>query len=380
MVNVGPILAFNAGSSSLKVGLFDATASVRLGEASLSWSLEESTAGEQRDAVLQLIVEVGATNVAAVGHRVVHGGTRFPGPVRIDDSVRSAIEDLAPLAPLHNPAALAVIDAVAAILPGVPQVATFDTAFHQTLSPAAYLYALPFSWYERWGVRRFGFHGLSHAFCAQRAAEVLDVPGDRLKLITAHLGSGCSLAAVAGGHSMATTMGFTPLDGLMMSTRPGSVDPGILTFLLSQSYVTTETLESSLQHESGLKGVSGLSGDMRELLAARAAGHKQAMLAFDLYVTRLREEIAAMATHLDGLDALIFTAGVGEGAAEVRAAACAGLGWIGIALDEAANAAAAPDVDVADARSRVRVLVIHTQEDLMVARQTHDVIVAGREA
>ncbi len=228
----GPILAFNAGSSSLKVGLFDAEADERMGEASLSWSPGTSDAEANRIAVHQLIEAVGATNVSAIGHRVVHGGTCFPGPVRIDETVRSRIESLSPLAPLHNPAALAVIDAASAELPGVPQVATFDTAFHQTLPPAAYFYALPFDWYEEWGVRRFGFHGLSHAYCAQRSVELLGVPADRLRLVIAHLGSGCSLAAVAGGCSVATTMGFTPLDGLVMSTRPGSVDPGIMSFLL----------------------------------------------------------------------------------------------------------------------------------------------------
>jgi acetate kinase len=371
---VDPILAFNAGSSSLKVGLFDAAASQRIGEAGLSWSPGDSDAEANRDAVRRLIEAVGATTVSAVGHRVVHGGTCFPGPVRIDETVRAGIETLSPLAPLHNPAALAVIDAIAAELPGVPQVAAFDTAFHQTLLPDSYLYALPFAWYEEWGVRRFGFHGLSHAFCAQRSVELLGVPADRLRLVVAHLGSGCSLAAITGGYSVATTMGFTPLDGLMMSTRPGSIDPGIMTFLLNQGHLTTEGLEEALQRESGLKGVSGLSGDMRELLAARAAGHLRASLAFDVYVNRLREEIAAMATHLGGLDALIFTAGVGEGAAEVRAAVCTSLDWIGINLDEAANVSAVPDIDIATAHSQVRVLVIHTQEDLLVARQTRDVL------
>jgi acetate kinase len=370
----GPILAFNAGSSSLKAGLFDAAAEKRIGEASLSWSHGGSDTEAHRDAVQRLIAEVGAKDVSAIGHRVVHGGTRFPDPVRIDEEVRAGIEDLAPLAPLHNPAALAVVDAVAADLPGVPQVATFDTAFHQTLPPAAYFYALPFSWYEQWGVRRFGFHGLSHAYCARRAVEVLGIPESRLRLVIAHLGSGCSLAAVAGGRSVATTMGFTPLDGLVMSTRPGSIDPGILISLLSQDQLTPDELDQALQRESGLKGVSGLSGDMQELLVARTAGNRRAVLAFELYVTRLQEEIAAMVTHLKGLDALIFTAGVGEGAAEVRSTACSGLGWMGIAIDEDANTCAVPDVDISAAKAQVRVLVIHTQEDLMVARQTRDVL------
>ena len=218
----------------------------------------------------------------------------------IDATIRAEIEELTSLAPLHNGPALAVIDDVARLLPGVPQVAAFDTAFHATLPPHAYLYALPYEWYERWGVRRFGFHGLSHAYCAGRAAELLGRPLAELKLVTCHLGSGCSLAAVDGGRSIATTMGFTPLDGLVMATRPGAVDPGVLTYLLAENRMTLPELEEALYHQSGLKGVSGRSGDMREILAARARGDARAALAFDLYVERLREGIGAMAASLAG--------------------------------------------------------------------------------
>jgi acetate kinase len=374
-VNVGgQILVLNAGSSSLKLGMFDATAEEQLAEKQVSWAVDEEVGHE---AVLRdLVADIDLKGIAAVGHRVVHGGTRFTQAIRIDDAVRAEIEALASLAPLHNRAALAGIETISHLLRGIPQVAAFDTAFHATLPPRAYLYALPYAWYERWGVRRFGFHGLSHAYCAGRAAELLGLRLAQLKLVTCHLGSGCSLAAIDGGRSIATTMGFTPLDGLVMATRPGSVDPGILTFLMMRGQLTPEGLQRALQHESGLKGVSGLSGDMRELLAARAAGHRQAALAFDLYVSRLREGIAAMTTHLGGLDGLVFTAGVGEGAADVRAAACAGLGWMGIGLEAAANARAVPDADVTASDSRVRVLVVHTREDLMVARQTRAVLEA----
>jgi acetate kinase len=361
-VNVGgQILVLNAGSSSLKLGMFDATAEEQLAEKQVSWAVDEEVGHE---AVLRdLVADIDLKGIAAVGHRVVHGGTRFTQAIRIDDAVRAEIEALASLAPLHNRAALAGIETISHLLRGIPQVAAFDTAFHATLPPRAYLYALPYAWYERWGVRRFGFHGLSHAYCAGRAAELLGLRLAQLKLVTCHLGSGCSLAAIDGGRSIATTMGFTPLDGLVMATRPGSVDPGILTFLMMRGQLTPEGLQRALQHESGLKGVSGLSGDMRELLAARAAGHRQAALAFDLYVSRL-------------LDGLVFTAGVGEGAADVRAAACAGLGWMGIGLEAAANARAVPDADVTASDSRVRVLVVHTREDLMVARQTRAVLEA----
>ena len=368
MSRSGQILAINAGSSSLKLGLFDAADETQLAEAETDWDLRREGGAEA--ALESLLADLDVAEVIAVGHRVVHGGARFPHPVVLTPAVRAEIEALTALAPLHNRPALAVIDAVARAFPGVPQVAAFDTAFHATLPPRAYLYALPYEWYERWGVRRFGFHGLSHAYCAARTAELLGSPLAELRLVTCHLGSGCSLAAIADGRSVATTMGFTPLDGIMMATRPGAVDPGILTYVLGKTSMDAAEMESILYRESGLKGVSGLSGDMREILAARAADEARAALAFDLYVTRLREGIAAMAAALGGLDALSFTGGIGEHAAEVRAAACANFGWIGLALDEAANAAAVADVDVATAESRARILVLHTREELMVARET----------
>ena len=256
----------------------------------------------------------------------------------IDADVRAEIEELTSLAPLHNGPALAVIDESRGMLPGVPQVAAFDTAFHATLPPHAYLYALPYEWYEQWGVRRFGFHGLSHAYCAVRAAELLGLPLAQLKLVTCHLGSGCSLAAVAGGRSIATTMGFTPLDGLVMATRPGAVDPGVLTYLLAENRLTLPELEEALYHQSGLKGVSGRSGDMRADSRRPRRGRFSCR-------ARLRPLCGAAAGRdrrdggrAGGIDALVFTGGVGEHTTEVRAAACDAFAWVGLTLDDAVNA------------------------------------------
>jgi acetate kinase len=294
--------------------------------------------------------------------------------VRIDAGVKRTIGELAPLAPLHNPPALALIEALERALPGVPQVAAFDTAFHHTLPPHAYLYSVPYAWYERWGVRRFGFHGLSHAYCAARAAEMLDRPIERTKIVTCHLGGGCSLAAVDGGRSVATTMGYTPLDGVPMGSRSGSVDPGLLLSLLEQGKLEVDALREALSHNAGLKGISGLSADMRDVLKAKAQGNRRAALALDVYAARIREAIAAMAAAMSGVDALVFTDGVGENCPQVRAAIAAPLGWIGIQLDTAANDRARPDADVAAQEARVRVLVIHTREELMVARETRRVL------
>ena len=370
------ILTLNAGSSSLKLGLFAASGEEQLAEARVGWEPDQTDG--HATPLRQLLAGVDLEAVAAVGHRVVHGGARFTDAVLIDPDIREEIAALAGLAPLHNRPALDVVAATAAMLPGLPQVAVFDTAFHATLPPSAFLYALPYAWYERWGVRRFGFHGLSHAYAAGRAAELLGRAAADLKLVSCHLGGGCSLAAIAGGRSVATTMGFTPLDGVVMATRPGAVDPGVVTFLVGAGGMEVSDLEAALYHQSGLAGVSGLSGDMRELLAARAAGHGRAALAFDLYVARLREGIGAMAAALGGLDAVVFTGGVGEAASEVRAAACDRFEWLGLGLDEAANADAVPDAAIARPDSRVRVLVLRSREGLMIARETARLLGSGR--
>jgi acetate kinase len=371
----GQILVLNAGSSSLKLGLFDAMSDEQLAERQMSWDVD--AAPGYQAALRHVMSDIDVSRVTAVGHRVVHGGARFTAGVLLDTTIQAEIAELTSLAPLHNGPALAVIDEVARMLPGVPQVAAFDTAFHATLPPHAYLYALPYEWHERWGVRRFGFHGLSHAYCAARAAELLGLPLAQLKLVTCHLGSGCSLAAVAGGRSIATTMGFTPLDGLVMATRPGAVDPGVLTYLLAENRLTLPELEEALYHQSGLKGVSGCSGDMRQILAARAASESRAALAFDLYVERLREGIGAMVAALAGIDGLVFTGGVGEHTPEVRAAACDAFAWAGLTLDDAGNANVTPDAVISTPDSGIRVVVLHTREELMVARETVRVLRAS---
>lgn len=303
--------------------------------------------------------------IAVVGHRVVHGGDRYRQSCWVDPTVSAEIQRLSRFAPLHNPANWAGIDLIEHLFPRIPQVAVFDTAFHSTLPPAAFTYPGPQSWLDQ-GIRRYGFHGISHQYCAQRAAQLLGRDLGALNLITAHLGNGCSLAAIAAGQCRDTTMGFTPLEGLMMGSRSGSVDPGILIHLLRQGY-SVEELERQLNRESGLLGLSGLSADMRAILAAVQAGEERATLALGVYVHRLRSLLGSLWLGLGHLDALVFTAGVGEHAALVREQACANLESWGLRLDPTRNATLHPDTDIAMADSQVRVLLIHTQEDWAIA-------------
>jgi acetate kinase len=299
---------------------------------------------------------------------VVHGGPDLWQPTIITDSVKQAIRKVEPFAPLHNRAELEGVEIIEQLLGSVPQVAVFDTGFHRTLPLEAAVYPGPYSWYEC-GIRKYGFHGINHQYCAGRAAQLLQRDPRSLKLVTCHLGNGCSLAAIDGGRSLETTMGFTPLDGLMMGTRSGSVDPGILTYLLREKHITGEKLDKTLNEESGLLGISGVSGDMREVLAAMRDGNSRAKLAFDMYVHRLQLGIAAMAAALNGIDALVFTAGVGENSPEVRAAACAKLGFLGVQLDEERNGKSPMDAEISAASSRVRVLIIGAQEDWAIAEE-----------
>jgi len=311
--------------------------------------------------------------LAAVGHRVVHGG-QFTSSVRITPEIRSRISALADLAPLHNPPSLETLAAAEAELPGVPHVAVFDTAFHATLPPEARTYPVPEKWTRDWGIRRFGFHGLSHAYCARRAAELLGQPADELRLVICHLGHGCSASAVRGGRCVDTTMGFTPLEGLMMATRSGSIDPGIVLHVQQHHGLTAEQLESALNRESGLLGVSGISADMRQVLAASKGGHTQAQLALGIFAHRVRQAIGALAVTMGGTDALVFTAGVGEHASEVRESICAGLDCLGLELDAQANTVCRPDTDVARPGSRGRILVIATREDITMLREVLQVL------
>jgi acetate kinase len=396
------ILVLNAGSSSLKFSLFAEGSPDPTCSGLLDWSKDPQhatlTLADTNKQQQSLVVSAehpteaarfalealtrpnlsggvrSLNEIGAVGHRVVHGGERYRQSVIIDDSVKAAIADLAELAPLHNPAALQGIEAAQAALPGVPQVAVFDTAFHATIPPANAHYAVPYDWYTTWGIRRYGFHGISHAYCAGRAAELLGRPLEELRLVSCHLGNGCSITALQQGHSVQTTMGFTPLEGLMMGTRSGSVDPGALLYLLRQKGLAPAQLEHTLQEESGLKGISGLSGDVRLLLEAADKGHKRAQLALEMYTARIREAIGAMTAVLGGLDALVFTAGVGEHAASLRQRVCAPLGYLGIALDQGRNTNCQPDADIAVSSAPVRVLVIQTREDLLVAQETRRLV------
>ena len=307
------------------------------------------------------------SEIGVVGHRVVHGGPQFQDPVVITAEVKSAITGVSAFAPLHNRAELEGMGIVEELLGSVPQVAVFDTGFHKTMPVSAAVYPGPFEWFAA-GIRRYGFHGINHKYCARRAAQVLRRDPNSLKLVTCHLGNGCSLAAIRDGRSVDTTMGFTPLEGLMMGTRSGSVDPGILTYLMRQSQLTGEQLDELLNQHSGLLGISGVSGDMREILVAIKNGHERAKLALDTYVHRLQSGIGAMIAVLGGIDALIFTAGVGENSPEVRAGACENFHYVGLKLDPKKNAQSPPDQDISAADSAVRIVLIRAQEDWEIAR------------
>ncbi|WP_448562410.1 acetate kinase [Trichothermofontia sp.] len=306
--------------------------------------------------------------IAIVGHRVVHGGQRYRKSTWITAAVKQAIADFAEFAPVHNPANLQGIVAIEQILgPSVPQVAVFDTAFHAQMPLTAATYAIPYAFYEQ-GIRKYGFHGISHQFVATRAAHCLGKDLADLRLITCHLGNGCSLAAIAHGQCVDTTMGFTPLAGVMMGARSGDIDPGILLHLMRNHGYTVDDLDRLLNQESGLKGVSGLSNDLRQIRQAIAAGHERAQLAYDLYIYRLRTSISALLPALGGLDALVFTAGVGENSVEVRADVCAGLEFLGLRLDRDRNTQNLKDISLAASDSTVQVLVIPTQEDWAIAQ------------
>ena len=311
--------------------------------------------------------------VEAVGHRVVHSGPRYTGSVRIDADVIAYLLSVTDLAPLHMPAALAGIAAVRLLLPRVPGVACFDTAFHSRMPPAASTYAIPQEWRREFGVRRYGFHGFSHAYSARRAAEMLDSPGTGLKVVTCHLGSGASVAAVWGGRSMDTTMGFTPLEGLVMGTRSGSVYPGLVLWLQKHLEMSASEMSEALDLRSGLAALAG-SSDMREVLRGIAAGNDRAKLALDVYIHRLRGCIAAMAAAMGGLDALVFTGGVGENAAAVRAGTASGLRFLGIEIDPTLNADAAADADISAPSAAVATLVVKAHEDIEVARDVRRVL------
>jgi acetate kinase len=356
------VLVVNAGSSTVKLSLIDE-------DQRTLWSreLEALQAEVDRARLAEAVGEI-AAQVDAIGHRIVHGGQHFQDAVPIDEGVERELRDLTGLAPLHQPKSLAALDAVDAVLPEAPAFACFDTGFHATLPVGARTYALPAAWRERWPIRRYGFHGLSHAWVARRAPELLGIDRARLRVVSCHLGAGASLCAIEGGRSRATTMGFTPLEGLVMATRSGDVDPGLLLWLLERPGMSTGEVGRALEHESGLLGLAE-TADMRQVLARQAEGDASAELALAVYLERLRAGIAAMAAALAGLDALVFTGGVGQRAAKVRSGAAEHLGFLGIAIDEQRNRAADVDCEIGDPGAPVKALVLVAREDLEIARQ-----------
>ena len=373
------VLVVNAGSSSLKLRVLggcdaegDTGDKVTAG-ADLTAVGGALGGGADAAAIRAAIESFGS--IDAVGHRVVHGGTLYTSPVLITSEVRQRLESLTDLAPLHQPKSLAALDAVSSVLPDTPAVACFDTAFHATIPEAAATYALPAEWRARWTLRRYGFHGLSHAYVSHRAAALVGGQ-DGLRVVTCHLGAGASLAAVRDGRSVDTTMGFTPLEGLVMATRSGSVDPGLVLWLEEHAGTPPRELASTLEYRSGLTGLTG-TGDMREVLTRAAADDPKAVLGRDVYLHRLRALIASMAAAMDGLDVLVFTGGVGENAAEIRARACAGLGFLGVGIDDDLNAAKpadAEDWEITAPAARVRAFVIAAREDKQIAAEVRSLL------
>ncbi|MBD1824195.1 acetate kinase [Cyanobacteria bacterium FACHB-DQ100] len=391
------VLVLNAGSSSQKSCLYDLNGSLPIDppdpvwEAQIDWTVQpgkavlkvkangtrlESTieSTDRATDTLQMLktLSEGKTKVIQqtgdvdiVGHRIVHGGQHYRQSVRIDQTVKATIADLARFAPLHNPANLQGIEAIEQSLGGVPQVAVFDTAFHATLPSAASIYPIPYEWYEK-GVQRYGFHGISHQYCANRAAQLLGRELIDLKLVTCHLGNGCSLAAVQDGQSIDTTMGFTPLEGLMMGSRSGSVDPGVVLYLMREGNYTITEIEQILNKKSGLIGISGISSDLRQVVSSQT---ERSARAIDTYIHRLRSGIGSMLANLGGLDAIVFTAGVGENSALIRSRTCEAFRWLGVEIDSEKNQSSPIDQDISARSSKARILVIHTQEDWAIAQE-----------
>ena len=394
----GPVLVLNSGSSSVKFAVLDPES----GQRALSGLAEEVGTPEavlqiRRDGnavtterlpggdhraviarILDHLADAGMPHPVGAGHRVVHGGDRFTASVLVDDEVIAAIRKFSRLAPLHDPDNLIGIEAVRAVRPGLPQVAVFDTAFHQTMPPRAFRYAVPEEWYTRYGVRRYGFHGTSHRFVAGRAAALLGRPLAELRLVTAHLGNGCSAAAVREGRSVDTTMGLTPLEGLVMGTRSGDVDPGVFGYLADRAGLTVDEVTQALNTASGLAGLSGIGHDMRAVEQAAAAGNERARLALDVFVYRLAKAIAAMVVGLERLDALVFTGGIGENSALIRGQVLARLGFLGLAEDAGANArhgrATGGRISL---EGPALALVVPTDEELLIARDTARLIASG---
>lgn len=363
-------LVVNAGSSTLKLSVLDDD------EVCLAETLPSPRGHLDQDAVRDLLGRAGSLD--AVGHRIVHGGSEFLEAVELDEGVVRRLHALADLAPLHQPRSLRAMELVGRLLPRVPAVGCFDTAFHAHLPAEAHTYALPAGWRKRWNLRRFGFHGLSHAWASRRVEEMMAAPDSvvgphSLRVVTCHLGAGASLAAVREGVSVDTTMGFTPLEGLVMATRSGSVDPGLVLWLEEHAGMPPSELAATLEHRSGLLALAG-TADMKAVLEADARGDAEARLALGVYVHRLRAGIAAMAAAMDGLDALVFTGGIGERSPLIRGRAAVGLSFLGVALDSAANDDAVPDVEIGESGKAVRTFVVEAREDLQIARAVRRVL------
>jgi acetate kinase len=368
-LNAMRVLVFNGGSSSLKAAVFEiAAATEESNPAKPVWQNESAIVNSDAPALLlQSLLKAPGPAIDAVGHRIVNGGRAFPdAAVRITSEVKSSLAALAQAAPQHSAIEMAAIDAVEKSLgPHIPQIAVFDSAFHATLPAAAYTYPGSSAWIDE-GIRRFGFHGISHRYVSRRAARLLNRRVEDLKLITCHLGNGCSLAAVSGGRSIDTTMGFTPLEGLMMGTRSGTIDPGILIYLMRRHNYSAGDLDRILNRESGFQGLCG-SSDMRAVMAAIERGDARARLALDVFIHRLSGAMGAMLASLGGIDGIVFTGGIGENVPQVRELACRPFEFLGIRLDPAKNAQG-PDLDISAASAAVRVLAIHTEEDWEIAR------------
>lgn len=394
------ILVINCGSSSLKYQVIDMVTKNAIGKGlveriGLSGSmLTHRTGSGEKEVIraeipnhtiaIKLVLEAlispeyGALKdlkeICGVGHRVVHGGEKFSTSVLIDEAVMAALKECVELAPLHNPPNIAGILACQKMMPGVPQVAVFDTAFHQTMQPNSYIYGLPYEFYKKYGIRKYGFHGTSHKYVSQRAAVLLQKPISDLKLISCHLGNGASICAIRGGKSIETSMGFTPLDGLMMGTRSGALDPAIVTYIMCRENFTVDQMNDFLNTKCGALGVSGISSDFRDIEVAAGQGNVRARLALDIFEHDVRQFIGSYAAVLGGVDGIIFTAGVGENSASMREAICKNLEYIGVDLDKEKNKVRSEEVDVSKSDARCRVLVIPTNEELMIALETHALI------
>lgn len=390
------ILVINAGSSSLKYQLIDMNGEKVLAKGlcdriGLSCSVikhktldgkaieKEIVMSNHLDAIKQLIAvltdqQVGVIKsldeINAVGHRVVHGGEKFFSSVIIDDEVVKTIEECEELAPLHNPPNVTGIKACTEILKGVPQVAVFDTAFHQTMPKKAYIYPLPYEYYEKYKLRKYGFHGTSHKYVSERAAILLNKPYDQLKIVTCHLGNGSSVTAVDCGKSVETSMGFTPLDGLAMGTRCGTIDPAAVTFLMNKEKLTTEQMDEIMNKKSGVYGISGVSSDFRDLDDAVEKGNERAELALQIFAYQVKKYIGAYACAMGGLDAVVFTAGIGENNPGVRQRICSNLEFMGIKIDPEKNKSKGVEIDISAEGAKVRTLVIPTNEELAIAKET----------